>query len=360
MVWAIRKAELYDLAIRAGWPKPYYPFMIQTRPPEPTEEELKARKGFRRAGVFVMFSNWQDGFFKIMEIAGCKILKNQSGIPLRDFCGDIHQVTVLYENQITNFDGRDSPCRIILDCDLSCAKYKDKFTLQQMIASTDEVPLWFVRRLVEINAIKKTDIVWIVEKDKSRSIKPHEIAQGGGKVSKHYTFNILGLSKGDIYKVLYEVFKKPFLDKKTAVKVSAGVEEDTQGSLISHLEIADVTTMHGNNQFSVMLLHDPKKKETRNPVQTAEIRVSQGGTVVERFPTPWADTANDPDHPDALRMLEKSCYSNFVANSITLHPRFMEGFHEGESRCKRFLFIRETRSETRTHTHPRPPVQAER
>jgi hypothetical protein len=50
MVWAVRKADLYDLAIRANWPKPYYPFMIQTRPPELTAQELKARNGFRRAG----------------------------------------------------------------------------------------------------------------------------------------------------------------------------------------------------------------------------------------------------------------------------------------------------------------------
>lgn len=43
----------------------------------------------------------QDGFYKIMEIAGCHILKDQKGVPLKDFVGEVHQVAVLYENQIT-------------------------------------------------------------------------------------------------------------------------------------------------------------------------------------------------------------------------------------------------------------------
>lgn len=38
----------------------------------------------------------------------------------------------------------------------------------------------------------------------------------------------------------------------------------------------DPATMHGNNQFSVVLIHDPKKKEKRNPVQTATLKITQG------------------------------------------------------------------------------------
>jgi hypothetical protein len=165
-------------------------------------------------------------------------------------------------------------------------------------------------------------VVIAVEKEKSRS----------NKKSRHYTFNILGLSKGDICKVLYEVFKKPFLEKKNAakIKVSATVVPEQGDGLIAACDIADVSTMHGNNQFSVLLLHDPKKLETRNPVQTAEIVISHGGTVIERIPTAWASVANDPDHPDAMKMLEKSCYSNFISNSITLNTRFMDAFYEGE------------------------------
>jgi hypothetical protein len=88
-----------------------------------------------------MFANWQDGFYKIMEIAGCKILKDQSGTPLRDFRDEVHQVAVLYENQITCLDGRDIPCRIILDCDLSCAKFEDKYSHWQedMTKSIEQV-----------------------------------------------------------------------------------------------------------------------------------------------------------------------------------------------------------------------------
>lgn len=318
MVWAIRKADLYEQAEKQKWPRPYCPFMIQTRPPELSEDELKARGGFKRAGVFVMFSNWQDGFFKILEIAGCSILKDQSGRPLRDFRGEVHQVAVLYENQITRLEGVDYPCRIILDCDLKCADYQGKCSLEDMIKSTEQVPIWFVRRLMEIRAIKRADTVVVIEKDKSRP----------GKVSKHYTFNIIGLSKGDIFSVLDLVFKQPFLaDKKSNLTVTARV---VPGELISPIEIADTTTMHGNNQFSVMLLHHVKKGETKNPVQTAEIRISRGGEGVERVETPWAHMANDPEHPDAMWMLFKSCYSNFTPNSITMDPRFMTLFHEGE------------------------------
>jgi hypothetical protein len=317
MVWAIRKAELYDKVKLAAWPKPYFPFMIQTRPPVATEEELKSRDGFRRAGVFVMFSNWQDGFFKIIEIASCHVLKDQNGNPLRDYSGEIHQVAILYENQITKLEGRDCPCRIILDCDLSCAKFEDRFSLDDMIKSTEQVPIWFVKRLAEINAIKKTDVVVVIEKDKSRP----------GKVSKHYTFNLLGLSKGEIFQVLNEIFKKPFMAKKKGLKVTASVDYD---GLIEPYEIADTSTMHGNNQFSTVLMHDPKKKESRNPVQTVSIKISNGGTLVERKKTPWARVANDPDHPHAMHMLALSCYTNFTANSILLDQRFMTFFHEGK------------------------------
>lgn len=319
MVWAIRKADLYEQAEAQRWPRPYCPFMIQTRPPAPSEAELREHgENFRRAGVFVMFSNWQDGFFKILEIAGCNILKDQTGRPLRDFRGEVHRVAVLYENQITKLAGVDYPCRIILDCDLKCDDFKGKCSLEDMIKSTEQVPIWFVKRLMEIRAIKRSDTVVIVEKDKSRP----------GKVSKHYTFNILGLSKGDIFQVLDTVFKKPFLEaKKVHPRVTARVES---GGLIMPYEIADTTTMHGNNQFSVVLIHDPKKKETRNPVQGKVIRVSKGGELIDMMEAPWAHTANDPDHKHAMDMLFLSCYTNFTANSITLDPRFMTLFHEGE------------------------------
>ncbi len=71
--------------------------------------------------------------------------------------------------------------------------YEDHYSLEEMEKSVQQVPAWFVRRLVEIKALKKSDKVVVVEKDKSRA----------GKVSKHYTFNILGLSKGDIFQVLF-------------------------------------------------------------------------------------------------------------------------------------------------------------
>jgi hypothetical protein len=323
MVWATKKKDLYELAESKNWPKPFCPFMIQTRPPELTEAELKARGGFKRAGVFLMFSNWQAGFYKIAEIAGCRILKDQKGKPIHDFVGEVHQVAVLYENQITQFgtERKDCPCRIILDCDLKCADFEDKYSLEDMIRSVEVVPVFFVRRLAEISAIRKTDVVIVVEKVKDRP----------GKVSRHYTFNLMGMSKGEIYQVLDVIFKKPFMDKKKGLTVSASVLDEDEQRLISPFEIADTSTMHGNNQFSVMLMHDPKKKETRNPVQTMAMKISNAGKTVERMKTPWAGTPNDPEHPHALEMLARSCYSNFTQSSIIMDSRFMTLFHEGES-----------------------------
>lgn len=74
---------------------------------------------------------------------------------------------------------------------LELSDYEDRFSLEEMEKSVQQVPAWFVRQLVAIKALKRSDKVIVVEKDKSRT----------GKVSKHYTFNIIGLSKGDIFQV---------------------------------------------------------------------------------------------------------------------------------------------------------------
>ena len=341
MVCASRKRDLYDLMEKRNWPRPFCPFMMQTRPPQPKEGDGEERRG----GLFVMFSNWQDGFYKIIEIGGCRVLKDQSGTPIRDYRGVVHEVAVLYENQITQVDRdcRDCPCRIILDCDLCTDNWAGKYSAESMLESVRRVPVMFVKRLAEIRAIKRTDCIRVTEKMKSRK----------GKESYHFTFNILGMSKGEILQVLNEIFKKPFLElkelkRKGGLKVTPRVEAGGDG-LISPFEIADTSTMHGNNQFSVMLICDPKKKETRNPVQTATLVITKGGEVVERVETPWAHCPNDPDHPNALDMLAGSCFTNFIPDSVTLDPRFMTFFHEGMA----FILSLHARCETRTHTHPR-------
>ncbi len=298
-----KKDRAKEMCLAERWPKPYFPVMLQTRPGD----------GQEGSGSFIVFSSWQDAVIALREMAKTK--RFHYAKEKRSYAA-----TMVYENQLVDMDGYDYPCRIILDCDAKEAQFGGKYTLGQLGEAISRVPEWFARRLVEIKAIKPTDEVVVYEKEKSRE----------GKASRHYVFNIVGLSTWDTQAVLREIFWTELEKEREAERQQKKLKES---SLPAPWHVTDPVPHHGRGQYSVLGFFDAKKGETQCPAITRKMVIVDGKLAKE--PTPCKISREDStlDHPLALQLLHRACYSCPVKDFVTMDPKFMTqrqvcaGFH---------------------------------
>ena len=290
--WNKNKAK--ELCLEQKWPKPFFPVMLQTRP----------REGQQGAGAFIVFSSWQDAIIALQTMAKTKRYKGAD----RNY-----PATMVYENQVADMQGYDYPCRIILDCDAKMSQFGGRFTLAQLGEAISRVPAWFSKRMVEIGAIKSTDLVLVYEKEKSRvSTDAKE-----GKASKHYVFNIAGLSTWDTQAVLREIFGKEIEREKA---------EKQKACLPQPWHVTDPVPHHGRGQYSVLGFFDVEKGETECPGLTRCFKIMDGQLVEgEENPKPCKLERGECtlEHPLALQMLHRACYSCPAKDFITIDPKFM-------------------------------------
>jgi hypothetical protein len=309
------------LCLDERWPKPFFPMMLQTRPSAKQEG----------SGAFIVFSSWQDAVIALREMARTKTFYYAKGKKL-------YPASMVYENQLVDMAGYDYPCRIILDCDAKEAQFGGRYTLDQLRLSIDAVPQWFARRLVEIGAIGKADRVVAYEKEKSRE----------GKASRHYIFNVVGLSTWDTQAVLREIFGAEIEREKQAereAKDKAGKLQ--QPSLPSPWHVTDPVPHHGRGQYSVLGFFDTKKGETECPAITRRLEFAGGKEVAEPMPCRLSRAESTLDHPLALKLLHRACYSCPVENFVTMDAKYMV------QRKVPFIFtLFAACRETRAHAHP--------
>lgn len=286
-----KKDTVKALGLQEKWPKPYFPVMLQTRPGE----------GQEGSGAFIMFSSWQDAMIALREMAKTKRFHYAKG-------KKSYPATMVYENQLVDMDGYDFPCRIILDCDAKEAQFSGRYTLERLGEAISRVPEWFSKRLVEIHAIKPTDRVVVYEKEKSRR----------GKASRHYIFNIVGLSTWDTQAVLKEIFWKEIEKEK-----QAGQEEKLAPLMPHPWQVTDPVPHHGRGQYSVLGFFDAKKGETECPAITLRMEILNGKLVGKPSAVriPRADMVLE--HPLALKLLHRACYTCPVRDFITMDPKYM-------------------------------------
>ena len=292
-----------EKCINAKWPKPYSPVMLQTRPGE----------GHQGSGAFVMFSSWQDAMIALQKIAETKSYTGADG--------KRYPAEMVYENQIADMYGYDYPCRIILDCDAKLKEFDGKYSIEELCQSIDKVPEFFARRLIEIGAIEKTDVVVVYEKEKSRE----------GKASRHYITNIKGRSTWETQQVLGEIFGAELEKMREAADkaVNAGggdgkkrKKSEEVPAIPEPWQVTDTVPHHGRGQYSVLGFFDKKKGETEYPCITRKWRIV-GGKVVSRKACNVTRAESTLKHKMALQMLHKTCYTCPVDDFITIHKKFM-------------------------------------
>lgn len=288
-----------QLCLDAKWPKPYFPVMLQLNPRKPGDAELR-----KLPGAFLIFSCWQDAMLALQSTAATK-----------RFNGRTRRYTVgmIYENQIVDMGGRDGngydyPCRLILDCDAKLKEHGEGYTLESLQRLIDEVPAWFVRRLVEIGAIKCTDRVVVFEKEKSRH----------NKASRHYIFNIMGFSTWDTNAVLHEIFGKEHQEEKRQTELG----KFKKPPALPAWKMVDIVPHHGRGQYSVLGFFDRDKQETEYPCITRRLEIVNGVVKgLRRCKISRAESSMA--HPLALSMLHDTCYSCFLPTFVTLDSKFM-------------------------------------
>ena len=286
-----KKDTAKEMCLQERWPKPYFPVMMQTRPGE----------GQEGSGAFIVFSSWQDAVIALRAMAETKRYYHARE-------KKSYAATMVYENQLVDMDGYDFPCRIILDCDAKEAQFGGRFTLEQLGEAISQVPEWFARRLVEIRAIKPTDPIVVYEKEKSRE----------GKASRHYVFNIAGLSTWDTQTVLREIFWTEIEKERQAEKQ----QKKLDAGLPSPWHVTDPVPHHGRGQYSVLGFFDAKKGETQCPAVTRRLDILDG-KLVKATPCRVTREESTLDHPLALKLLHRACYSCPVKDFVTMDPQFM-------------------------------------
>jgi hypothetical protein len=287
-----KKETTKEMCLKEQWPKPFLPVMLQAK-------RAQDQKG---SGAFILFSSWQDAMIALREMAKTKTFHYAKG-------SKIFLASMVYENQLTDMAGYDYPCRIILDCDAKEAQFGNRYTLEQLADCISEVPAWFTSQLIRIGAIKPADEVVVYEKEKSRK----------GKASRHYIFNIVGLSTWDIQAVLREVFL-PFIEKD---KAGSGKQKKTPKSdLPKPWHVTDTVPHHGRGQYSVLGFFDEKKGETECPALTKRLVIVNGQiTQTGLCRIPRKDASLDAEQ--ALNLLRRACYTCPVFDFVTLDPKFM-------------------------------------
>jgi len=296
-----KKDTAKQMCLDAKWPKPFFPVMLQTRP-GPTQ------KGY---GAFIMFSGWQDAMIALRRIAETKRYVGRGG--------ESYAAEMVFENQVTDMSGYDFPCRIILDCDAKLKEFGSGLSIEDLCQSIDKVPEFFTRRLIEIGAIRATDKVTVYEKEKSRP----------GKASRHYIFSIMGCSTWDTRTVLHEIFGVELEKMQDALDkaVNAGKEKGKRKlppgiGPPEPWRVTDTVPHHGRGQYSVLGFFNREKGETELPCITHRW-VIVGGKTISRKSCSVSREESTLRHPMALQMLHKTCYSCFVGEFITIHPKFM-------------------------------------
>ena len=329
-VHAVHKNDAKEMCVKAGWPKPFIPVMLQTRPPG--AGGFKKKKGGQESdpGVFVIFSNWQDAFFALLKMTA---LTEYKGYPAE----------VVFENQVEIGD-RYYPARIILDCDAKLTEFENKYTLEELEESIDQVPPWFLGQLVQIGALKATDEVTLVVKNKSRP----------EKASKHIIINVYGFAPMDIQNVLHRVFDPPraAAKKKEEEEESGAAKKKAKKAggaggrrLPEPWRVTDPAMFHGRGQFSTLFCKSSVKNEKEFPSVEYQMTVVNGKVTSQRYTGKTADGVFarmprgefTPDHPDALGMLHCCCYTSLLADFVVLDPKFMS--FKQQARRTSFYFL---------------------
>ena len=156
------KARAIQEAARAKWPRPNQTFCFQTR---------------GRNSAFFIYQCWQDGIRKILQLFESPLYVDPLGARVK--------VEQIYEHAW----GDTRLSRLLIDWEIESEWASHRRTPEQLRATAERFPVWFVKQLVNTNSLDPDAMVHCTVKDKSRQI------ERGMKISFHFAFNIIGCPK---------------------------------------------------------------------------------------------------------------------------------------------------------------------
>lgn len=211
------KARAIQAAANAKWPRPNQTFCFQTR-------------GLNSA--FFIFQCWQDGIRKILEL-----FENPQYTDPR---GDRVRVEQIYEHSW----GDTRLSRLLIDWEIESPWAMGRRTPEQLRATAEKFPVWFVQQLVKHEALPPEARVHCTVKDKSREI------ERGTKVSFHFAFNITGCPKGSHSAACSRVLA-PFLAKLKEIAKHKNLDRLSDTEIDMPWIGTDWRTVSGSHGFSV-------------------------------------------------------------------------------------------------------------
>lgn len=290
VVEGYRKQEVMDkyFAVRDSWP-PHKAFLLQMKP-----------------GLYLIFADFQTAFHCVREMVLTGRYRSRES-------GKYMGVELLYEMQMEG-----EPCRIILDCDAYLEDYEGLLDKDEVVESVLQVPQVLTRELVRVGAIPRHATVRAAVKDKSRE----------GKVSFHFTLNVVGIPTGDLKAVFAKLVLEPYSalhtrcrSEKTRVWLARhiGKSKGEDGVYAHALAHIDPATVKGKHQFSLAF---SRKKGEKPPRMDWVHWITDGGAKVKRVQSSFHGESVVPSHDRALDMLYFAGFVHWTPGTLVIDCKF--------------------------------------
>ncbi len=211
------KALALQLAARANWPRPNQTFCFQTR---------------GKNSAFFIFQCWQDGVRKILELFKTPWYHSPSGARVK--------VEQIYEHAW----GDTRLSRLQIDWEIESPWASNRRTPEQLRATAEKFPVWFVKQLVNHNALDQNARVHCTVKDKTREI------ERGTKVSFHFAFSITGCLKGS-HKTACTRVLAPIMPQLKSIAEKKSLDRLSDKEIDEPYIGIDWRTVSGSHGFSV-------------------------------------------------------------------------------------------------------------
>jgi hypothetical protein len=306
------KARAIQEASRAKWPRPNQTFCFQTR-------------GMNSA--FFIYQCWQDGIRKILELFEKRQYEDPTGGRVK--------VEQIYEHSW----GDTRLSRLLIDWEIESPWVSDRRTPEQLRATAEKFPMWFVQKLVMNNALDPNATVHCTVKDKSRDI------ERGTKVSFHFSFNITGCPKGS-HSVACSRVLEPLLPKLKLIAKAKSLEKLSDQDIDMPWIGIDWRTVSGSHGFSVPF----SRKKPADPYPSVPYKLAihrgKGDTwVADRQYFSWRDAEHSfaaLGEDKCLKIFYHASYTPPAADCVS-YQRICSVPFVAEVRC---LFIAAPRNRT--------------
>jgi hypothetical protein len=306
------KARAIQEAARAKWPRPNQTFCFQTR-------------GVNSA--FFIYQCWQDGIRKILELFEKRQYEDPTGSRVK--------VEQIYEHSW----GDTRLSRLLIDWEIESPWVSDRRTPEQLRATAEKFPTWFVQKLVKNNALDPNATVHCTVKDKSRDI------ERGTKVSFHFSFNITGCPKGS-HSVACSRVLEPLLPKLKLIAKAKSLEKLSDKDIDMPWIGIDWRTVSGSHGFSVPF----SRKKPADPYPSVPYKLAihrgKGDTwVADRQDFSWRDAEHSfaaLGEDKCLKIFYHASYTPPAADCVC-YQRICSAPFVAEVRC---LFIAAPRNRT--------------